>query len=323
MIPELLKLRIRTPVETHWLEMSRDTPVIFLLEEISKVSKFPMKELGIRAGYPPKLLSIYNMEMSIWELGIRNQMTLNVEKDETQGEKSVGKAMSGSKPEISGEMKKRMESIGESQIPDKEGMIMVRRIIKADNSCLFNAIAYTVEKSLEKAEDLRNIIGSFVLSDPNTFDANFLGREPAEYIHWIQKSTSWGGAVEIIILTMYYQIEVAVLNIQTLSIHLFGQGKQYNNRVYLLYDGIHYDYLGSNIFQEAPKTSDTTIFSSQNQLVYQNSLVLGKELYKKNDYTNLQGFLLKCGECFELIKGQKEAVEHSITTGHTNFQEIK
>jgi len=42
------------------------------------------------------------------------------------------------------------------QKPTSDGLIMIRKIIKADNNCLFNAIGYAVKnKSEENAMELR------------------------------------------------------------------------------------------------------------------------------------------------------------------------
>lgn len=70
-----------------------------------------------------------------------------------------------------------------------------------------------------------------------------LGRPNAEYCEWIRKSESWGGAIEVSILTNYYGIEIDVVDITNALINRFGEDKEYGMRVFLLFDGIHYDPL--------------------------------------------------------------------------------
>lgn len=38
-------------------------------------------------------------------------------------------------------------------------------------------------------------------------------------------------------------------------------------------------------------------------------------------FTDTANFTLRCGVCQIGLKGEKEAVEHAKTTGHTNFSE--
>ncbi len=40
-----------------------------------------------------------------------------------------------------------------------------------------------------------------------------------------------------------------------------GQDKGYKQRVYLLYDGLHYDALGLNPMPDGPEDFDITVFS--------------------------------------------------------------
>eukprot|EP00730_Choanoeca_flexa_P015305 TRINITY_DN7002_c0_g1_i1.p1 TRINITY_DN7002_c0_g1~~TRINITY_DN7002_c0_g1_i1.p1 ORF type:complete len:203 (+),score=14.58 TRINITY_DN7002_c0_g1_i1:225-833(+) len=83
----------------------------------------------------------------------------------------------------------------------------IRRIVPADNSCLFRAVAYLLHPvavtegySAESvptplAQELRAVVAEKVLSDPATYSEAMLGRPPLEYAQWIQKPESWGGTV--------------------------------------------------------------------------------------------------------------------------------
>lgn len=70
-----------------------------------------------------------------------------------------------------------------------------------------------------------------------------LGRPNDEYCEWIRKPASWGGAIEVSILSNYYGIEIDVVDITNALINRFGEDKEYGMRVFLLFDGIHYDPL--------------------------------------------------------------------------------
>lgn len=76
-----------------------------------------------------------------------------------------------------------------------------------------------------------------------TYNEAMLGRPNDEYCEWIRKPASWGGAIEVSILANYYGIEIDVVDITNALINRFGEDKEYGMRVFLLFDGIHYDPL--------------------------------------------------------------------------------
>lgn len=88
---------------------------------------------------------------------------------------------------------------------------------------------------------LREVIAQHVSNDK--IDEAILGRPNAEYCEWIRKPASWGGAIEVSILSNYYGVEVDVVDITNALINRFGEDKEYGMRVFLLFDGIHYDPL--------------------------------------------------------------------------------
>jgi hypothetical protein len=97
------------------------------------------------------------------------------------------------------------------------------RVIAADNSCLFNAVAYLMEGSLTMSGDLRQLIASVVMSDPETYSEATLSKPCDEYCKWIMDPSSWGGAIEISILSAYYQTEIAAIDCQTVCVYRFGK----------------------------------------------------------------------------------------------------
>lgn len=90
---------------------------------------------------------------------------------------------------------------------------------------------------------MREIIGQHVSNDLETYNEAILAKPNSEYCEWIQKPESWGGAIEISILSSYYGVEIAVVDITNALINRFGEDKAYGMRVFLLFDGIHYDPL--------------------------------------------------------------------------------
>lgn len=90
---------------------------------------------------------------------------------------------------------------------------------------------------------LRDVISQQISNDKETYNEAILGKSNPEYCEWIKKPSSWGGAIEVAILSGYYGIEIDVVDIRNDLIQRFGEDQQYGMRVFLLYDGIHYDPL--------------------------------------------------------------------------------
>ncbi|KAH7842254.1 hypothetical protein Vadar_003290 [Vaccinium darrowii] len=207
-----------------------------------------------------------------------------------------------------------------------EGAI-VRRVIPADNSCLFNAVGYVMDHDKNKAPELRQVIAATVASDPTQYSEAFLGKPNEEYCAWILNPEKWGGAIELAILSDYYGREIGAYDIQTTRCDLYGQGKKYHERVMLIYDGLHYDALAMSPSDGAPEEFDQTIFPVQRDMtigpVGRLALNFIKEQQRKRSYTDTANFTLRCGVCQIGVIGQKEAVEHAQATGHVNFQEYR
>ena len=45
------------------------------------------------------------------------------------------------------------------------------------------------------------------------------------------------------VLSEHYSTELVAFDCQTAKAHVFGEGKGYKQRVFLIYDGVHYDVL--------------------------------------------------------------------------------
>ncbi|XP_010461921.1 PREDICTED: ubiquitin thioesterase OTU1 [Camelina sativa] len=205
--------------------------------------------------------------------------------------------------------------------------IIVRRVIPSDNSCLFNAIGYVMDKDQKKAPELRQVIAAAVASNKEKYNEAFLGKQNEEYCAWILNPEKWGGAIELSILADYYGREIAAYDIQTSRCDLYGQTRNYNERVMLIYDGLHYDALALSPFEGAEEDFDMTIFpvGKDRSIGSIEGLVLNlvKDQQRKRSYTDTANFTLRCGVCQIGVIGQKEAVEHAQATGHVNFQEYK
>lgn len=201
--------------------------------------------------------------------------------------------------------------------------VLARRVVPADNSCLFTSVYYVVEGGVYDpacAPEMRSLIAQIVASDPDSYCEAVLGKTNREYCDWIRREETWGGAIEVSILSKFYQCEICVVDTQTVRIDRFGEDAGYTKRVLLIYDGIHYDPLERKILgSDVPAQ---TIFSTTDDVVLAQALELADEARRKRQFTDVNHFTLRCMVCQKGLTGQVEAREHAKETGHTNFGEV-
>jgi ubiquitin thioesterase OTU1 len=125
---------------------------------------------------------------------------------------------------------------------------------------LFRSIGYLFERNPETAPNLRRVIAEAIKNNPFEYSEAILGKDPEDYCRWIQTSQAWGGAIELAIFSEHYKTEIDSIDIATCRVDRFGEGK-YENRVLVLYSGIHYDAVALNPMQDGPSDFDMTTFS--------------------------------------------------------------
>lgn len=221
---------------------------------------------------------------------------------------------------------------------DPEGFV-VRRVVKADNSCLFHSIAnafssqQAIPSSQALHESLRKAVGQTIAADPVKYSEAFLGRPNPEYVEWIEQPTSWGGQIELSLLSEILQTQIVALDVVRNRHDIYGgnnddgtdnnnNNKGYPRRIYVLYDGIHYDAIAYSLDpQQLPPEMDTTVFDPEDEVVMERARVLCADQHRQKAFTDTSRFTLKCLVCQQGLPGPAEAVQHANATGHTNFAE--
>ena len=191
-------------------------------------------------------------------------------------------------------------------VSPKADLRMIRKVIDADNSCLFNSIAYCLGKGASgHGPALRRIIKETILSDPSTYNSTFLGRPVSEYVSWIMEPTSWGGEIELSILASYFNIEIMVLQIQTVTSYCYNNETNCRYRIFLMYDGIHYDAIAQiNVATKIEKAQFETNESLND--VSNRALELIAAAHNAREFTDLQNFTLQCLVCGSGLTGQAD-----------------
>lgn len=180
---------------------------------------------------------------------------------------------------------------------------------------------------LSVTKNMRKIIADFVNADHDTYCDAFLGKSNKEYCNWILRDDSWGGAIELSILSRYYGLELVVIDAQTGRLDRFGEDQNYDCRGFLLYSGIHYDPLMweellPDVTNSNRQITTKTIFSVADNYALVMAQEIGEEAKKSHQYTNVHSFTLQCSVCNKGLTGQHEAVKHAKETGHSNFAEV-
>lgn len=331
-------------------DLSNNTTVADLKERIAQMTQIKEAQLHILIGFPPRPLEL-TPKNTLQASGICSGETLICE--EKPESESVAVVMEPT-PSIEDDeaLARRLQAEEEEQqlrqvvaaatasgdidaseilppgvdLPPPGSMgnfngILLKKVVPADNSCLFTSIRFVLNGKVdnEGSEMMRHIIAQEVATNPQEYNDAVLGKSNAEYCAWIQKPDSWGGAIEVAILSSYYGIEIDVVDIQNAIINRFGEDKNYGLRVFLLFDGIHYDPL---YMETDGAGAPATIFPVEEMGVYQQAEQLAKEAKSSRQFTNVDKFSLRCLQCDVMLVGQLQATQHAKATGHTNFGEI-
>ncbi|KAK3931134.1 Ubiquitin thioesterase OTU1 [Frankliniella fusca] len=287
-----------------------------LKKQLSDLFNLNPSDINVLSGFPPKPVDLSDSNITLEALGISSGDTLIVEEKlncETKGKNSDGASKKM-------EQETQYAHIAESQL-NCPG-ILLRKVVPSDNSCLFTSVGYVLSGKVDPTcgQHMRKIIAEAVRSDPETYSEAILGKPNKDYCSWIQKPDSWGGAIELSILSNFYGIEMAVVDTINAIVNRFGEDKSFAHRIFLIFDGIHYDPL----FLE-PLTPDGTIqtmFPVEDESMLEKARQLALEAQSSRQFTDVDKFTLKCLICQSFLKGQNEAQVHAKETGHMNFGEV-
>ena len=130
--------------------------------------------------------------------------------------------------------------------PNSGGAMRVIHMAK-DNSCLFHSIAYTCDaqkprKGLHVMQQ-RLRAHSLVTADPDTYTSAILGSDVTEYCNKLLNLSTWGGAIELGLFSSLYEVELFAFDFTMPTVYRFGDNNNYTKRVFLVYQGNHYEAL--------------------------------------------------------------------------------
>lgn len=323
-----MKLKLRTPTLTKVVELDNDATI----EDLSAiVLSLGVVDFSIKGGFPPKPIDLSQGTQTLASVGVHNGDQLIVSTGGgsiTKGNDIVSVNRGHRDPVMGmGGIKGSGGSGGSGGGSDLVSVPcgskrLVLRVMEDDNSCMFRAVGYNMMKDADTMFELRMMVKDKIGADPETYSDAILGRPRAEYMSWITRQDSWGGAIELQILAENLGLTIISADVSTGRLDHFNPGKP--TFCIVVYSGIHYDSValadGGDLYTN---TSDVTVFSQdkEGQQVLDALKSLLGELKKKHYYTDTGSFSVKCNDCGSTFKGEKGALEHAKKTGHGNFGE--
>ncbi|RKF65888.1 Ubiquitin thioesterase OTU1 [Erysiphe neolycopersici] len=281
-----MRLRVRGPKGASTLTLPEEATLADLIENISIFTG--ISNFNVKYGYPPRSLNLNQKDAS------QKLSELDVKID------------------------------GEQLTICPNPML---RIMPDDNSCLFRAFGSAVLPGDDKSmPELRSVVASVIQTEPDTYTKAVLEKSPDDYCRWIQTPNAWGGAIELGILAKYFDIEICSIDVETLRIDKFNEGRA--NRCILVYSGIHYDTIALSPvdaqhynFQSTPEL-DQRVWDSRDTEILETAVELCRILQAKHYYTNTVKMRIKCKSCSKILYGEKDAAKHAQQSGHYDMEQL-
>uniref|UniRef100_M4BZ26 Ubiquitin thioesterase OTU n=1 Tax=Hyaloperonospora arabidopsidis (strain Emoy2) TaxID=559515 RepID=M4BZ26_HYAAE len=289
------KVTFADGTSTKLLGLPDDVTLDGLRAHLFEKTSIEPQDQHVMMGYPPKMIEGPG-ESTLSSLGVRT-----------------------------GSMLVLKEAPKTSCTQSKATSVFMRRVMPADNSCLFHSIGYALRKTREEggSSRMRELIRDTILANPEEYSEVFLGRPVYEYCAWIMDDKSWGGEIELSILSTYYNVEMVVFDVTSMSRLCYGEDQGFTQRMFLLYDGIHYDLVVESPSSTASERHDVTLFAINDFTKVERASEVAVEAHQRHEFTDVNRFSIMCLECRSTFVGQREALSHSTTTGHQRFGEIK
>ncbi|PNS21928.1 hypothetical protein CAC42_526 [Sphaceloma murrayae] len=329
-----LRIRIRGPSGQSTITIASSATWGDLNREIATASSVPSFDL--KYGFPPKPLGSASLDSDIplSTLGVNlngEQLTIVPHESFSSANPSEPSSTNPRQPDKPLSLQRRdntssISDLPEISLPQLSGLLTLR-VMPDDNSCLFRALSSAVlGGSLDGMTELRSIVAQKIQADPTFYTAGVLEKPPDEYCRWIQHPDSWGGGIELSILSVEFGVEVCSINVQDLRVDRFNEGR--DRRVVLVYSGIHYDVVAVTAYAGADPEEDRKVFDvlrmdgvEEDGGALDAAVELCRELQKRHYYTDTKGFDLACNVCGWKGKGEREATAHAKATGHMDFGE--
>jgi ubiquitin thioesterase OTU1 len=258
---KLLKLQVKeADGKKHILEVAPETIFSAFQSQLEKLVKISPEKQSILAGFPPKELKADGNAVISTLIKSGEAITVKL---------STGKV----------EMKQGTGGPAIFSIPQDTGVFRSRQM-PADNSCMFHAAAFIFKKMASGAEvmqEMRNLIATEIAKDTSRYTTVILGSPNKTYCTMIKTPEIWGGAIELGVFSEEFKTEIVAFDVKACNETVYGGGKGYAQRCFLLYNGKHYDVL---VFA-LQSAKDQTLFAATDQFAWNKARSYLETLHKE------------------------------------------
>lgn len=316
-----MRLKIKANTATDIFTLDDDSISVQELSKLISQSSGPLKGVQVKSyklGFPPKTVDAEAKD-SLKEAGFKPNEQLIAELGE-----SSARTIEQPPSKIAKSEKAEADDIANMHISSLNEYAILRNV-PDDNACLFNAISYALEGTFKLPDlNLRAIVADTIRNDPVTYDEMVLGRPLLQYCEWIEKSESWGGAIELGILASFLQVRINCFDVELGNLIVFqDEARKPSKFINLVYSGIHYDCIITNSKLTQVKTGDIGNWTTHEDDIVAACKSLVKCLQLRNYTTNTTKFRVRCLVCYEIVVGEMGASKHANNTGHYLFGEVK
>ncbi|KAK4156834.1 hypothetical protein C8A00DRAFT_12282 [Chaetomidium leptoderma] len=300
----LIQISLRSPNGQSRVQIEDDATLRELVNLIK--AKTELSNFSLKYGYPLRSLDISPslQDASIKDLKLRGETVVVAPVDTTPPVPALQPASAEPKPKPF--TPKGIEPDETSlEWPERGGYIAFGGAIGLENP----------------ATTLRNQVAEYILNHPNEYNKAILGEEPQRYTTRMRQMDTWGGAIELSILSDIYNLEISSIDVKSLRVDRFGEGKA--NRVVILYSGIHYDRIAFCMDLSYPVEVDVSRWATDDDQVLEKAHQLAQRLQSLHYYTDTTDFVIKCEVCNWIGQGTRDAAKHERETGHSQFGEMQ
>ena len=283
--------------------------------KISEETKIPQNIIKLLHGYPPRQVDDTVGSATLPALNLRTGDTLKVVSDA-----GTGSDLKTAKDTLE-------QNLHSYAVNPEIGPSLARRNVPANHSCLFTSIDFLMQNgtgiNLKAAMPMRELVANIVESNPEHYNYAFLGKSNSDYCSWITNGENWGGAIELSIIAEYYMIEIAVIDCQTARIDRYCEDKRFSRRIFLIYDGTHYDPI---VLESSKGTILKTIFSTSDDdegvLLLSEAIQLAIAAKNSGSYFNTESGSYKCSVCKTTVSGIAGMMQHQLETKHEGYDQL-
>lgn len=275
------------------------------LEQLVEKSGSLLPVIGVRFGYPPQKVECTEetLQASVDSLGVSSGEKVTLITEEFP-EAKIDDGLDVKLPVTATRI----------VLPEGQQRVLEVHQVPDDNSCLFHAISYCNYKDISISPQLRSLVSEQVLADPVTYSDAVLDRPNHEYAKWILKKESWGGGIEIAIISKKLGIAIYVLDIDAQQFEKFNED-QFDPFIVIMFNGVHYDAIelddGKTVFDKRD------LFYTE--LILTGALEIARQMKKTGHSFNTRKDNIICNVCQKTLVGEREVAKHAESTGHVDF----